>query len=557
MKIRNILLLLIVLAAIVNAQTGSINNTLGTGGSFNVRDVSNNFFRVDQSTGNSTFYRNVEMGLQDFSGSTIGVIRKNGKRFLHNYKTTNSFGNNLFLGLEAGNFTMLGSVGNYTLSSYNIGIGDLSLYSLNAGYENTAVGYSSMYTNSGGYQNVAIGTSSLYLNVSGTLLTAIGYRALYSNTTGSENTAVGHRALYTNSSGQFNTALGSQALYSNTTQGQNTAVGYQASYTNSTGSQNVSLGYQSLYLNLIGSQNTAIGSNSLRSNTGSSNTAAGYSALYLNSSGTQNTAVGYNSLLLNTTGSYNTSMGYNSLGTNSTSSYNVAVGFNSLANNSTGTQNTAIGGYAGSSVSTGSNLTLIGYNSSPSIANATNEITLGNNQITTLRCNVQTISSLSDLRDKKNIKDLSLGLDFIMKVKPREFNWDKREWYENGISDGSKIQDHPTAGFVAQEFDSVQKSEHAEWLNLVLKSNPDKWEATYGNLLPVIVKAIQDLKQEKDELKNAFDDLIITNQLLSEQNQNLVQEINLFKEQFQVQLEKLMSQSNSATSEKTEVSLED
>ncbi|HEX9253804.1 MAG TPA: tail fiber domain-containing protein, partial [Ignavibacteriaceae bacterium] len=289
------------------------------------------------------------------------------------------------------------------------------------------------------------------------------------------------------------------------------------------------LGYQSLYLNLIGSQNTAIGSNSLRSNTGSSNTAVGYSALYTNSNGTQNTAVGYNSLLVNSTGSYNTALGYNSLGSNSTSSYNVAVGFNSLANNSTGTQNTSIGGYAGSTVSTGSNLTLIGYNSSPSIANATNEVTLGNNQVTTLRCNVQTISSLSDLRDKKNIKDLSLGLDFIMKVKPREFNWDRRDWYENGVPDGSKMSEQPTAGFIAQEFDSLQTSEHAEWLTLVLKNNPDKWEATYGNLLPVIVKAIQDLKKEKDELQNKYEKLLSFNQKLAINNELLTKEINSIK----------------------------
>ena len=83
-----------------------------------------------------------------------------------------------------------------------------------------------------------------------------------------------------------------------------------------------------------------------------------------------------------------------------------------------------------------------------------------------------------------------------MKVKPRQYNWDRREWYENGISDGSKMNERPTAGFIAQEFDSLQTTEHAEWLNLVLKNNPDKWEATYGNLLPVIVKAVQELKQQ-------------------------------------------------------------
>ena len=36
------------------------------------------------------------------------------------------------------------------------------------------------------------------------------------------------------------------------------------------------------------------------------------------------------------------------------------------------------------------------------------------------------------------------------------------------------MQETPTAGFIAQEFDEIQKTENAEWLNLVLKDNPDK-----------------------------------------------------------------------------------
>ena len=87
---------------------------------------------------------------------------------------------------------------------------------------------------------------------------------------------------------------------------------------------------------------------------------------------------------------------------------------------------------------------------------ANDQITLGNGFVTSLRCNVQTITSLSDMRDKKNIKELSLGLDFITKLKPRQFNWDKREWYDNNISDGSKMKEAPTAGFIAQELDDAQ-----------------------------------------------------------------------------------------------------
>ncbi|HRQ55649.1 MAG TPA: hypothetical protein PL018_15435, partial [Ignavibacteriaceae bacterium] len=83
--------------------------------------------------------------------------------------------------------------------------------------------------------------------------------------------------------------------------------------------------------------------------------------------------------------------------------------------------------------------------------------------------------------------------------------------YDDNISDGSKIMEEPTAGFIAQELDEVQTTENAEWLNLVLKDNPEKLEATPGNLLPIIVKAIQDLKKENDELK--AQNVELTNQL--------------------------------------------
>lgn len=89
-----------------------------------------------------------------------------------------------------------------------------------------------------------------------------------------------------------------------------------------------------------------------------------------------------------------------------------------------------------------------------------------------------------------------------MNLRPRQFNWDRREWYEDGKPDGSRMQTAPSAGFIAQELDEVQTKEHTEWLNLVLKSNPDKLEATPGNLLPIMVKAIQELKSENDLLKD-------------------------------------------------------
>ena len=289
--------------------------------------------------------------------------------------------------------------------------------------------------------------------------------------------ADGNNTFVGRNSGNFTmSGTGSDASY-------NTAVGYYSLGYNTTGRENTAMGFYSLWKNTTGHLNTAMGCYSLRDNT----------------SGTDNTSVGYYSLVRNTTGLAN-----------------VSIGGYSLYNNTTGNLNTALGHSTGSNISTGSNLTCLGYDAEPTTGSATNQITLGNNQITSLRCNVTTITSLSDARDKKNIRDLNLGLDFLMNVKPRLFNWDRREWYENDVSDGSKIQETPTAGFVAQELDEVQQSENAEWLNLVLKDNPEKLEATPGNLLPIMVKAIQELKIENDELKEKNNELEKKNDKLDE-----------------------------------------
>lgn len=233
----------------------------------------------------------------------------------------------------------------------------------------------------------------------------------------------------------------------------------------------------------------------------SNNTGIGYVSLEKLTTGYYNTAVGAYTLNFNTTGFQNTSLGYYTLTVNTTGFANTAVGSNALNLNSSGSANTGIGNSAGSTITTGKNLTCIGNGAQASSPTAENEITFGDINVLTLRSNVSAITSLSDERDKKNIKNLQFGIDFIMKLKPRQFNWDKREWYENNTSDGSKMQSAPTAGFIAQELDRVQIVANSEWLNLVLKENPERIEATTGNLLPIIVKAIQDLKKENDELK--------------------------------------------------------
>lgn len=332
--------------------------------------------------------------------------------------------------------------------------------------------------------------------------------------------------------GSFNTAIGTNTMNALTTGSYNVALGYSTLSNITTGTYNIAIGPFALNSNTTGAYSIAIGDESLSNNTtGGSNIAIGYISLVNNTIGFNSIAIGNNSLVSNTNGGENVCLGRNSLYDNITGDKNTAIGNLGLTN-STGDFNTVIGYSSGSNLINGQNCTLIGYNAQASTTGVFNEITLGNNQVSWLRCNTQNITSLSDARDKKNINNLSLGLDFVMQLKPRQFNWDKREWYDNNISDGSKIESDPTAGFIAQELDEVQNNNNASWLKLVMKSNPDKWEATYGNLLPVVVKAIQELKSENDKLKEENEKLSAEVSRLSSIEERLAKlEVKVTKEE--------------------------
>ena len=254
--------------------------------------------------------------------------------------------------------------------------------------------------------------------------------------------------------------VGSQAvLGTENTCNNNVVIGYRAgknAYMNS-----VHIGQQSGY-GMSNDPNgiTAVGSSSGYSAQGNCYlTAFGYMAGYYNSTGANNTAIGYRSNLLLSTGADNTSLGYQ----------------------------------AGDVITTGDNNITIGKDADPSAADADNEITLGNSSNDTIRCNTQTISSLSDARDKTDVNQLELGLDFIDSLKPVKFKWQTR--------DGNSKDGSYEAGFIAQDFQKVQKDYDAVYLKLVHDNNPEKLEASYGKLVPVLVKAIQELKQEIEELK--------------------------------------------------------
>ena len=120
-------------------------------------------------------------------------------------------------------------------------------------------------------------------------------------------------------------------------------------------------------------------------------------------------------------------------------------------------------------------------------------ITLGASTLASLRSNQTSISSLSDLRDKSNIEELTLGLEFINSVRPVKFTWDRRtpDDYNGKVA----------AGFIAQEVLEAQTDADAAYMDLVDESNPEQLHVKAGNILPALVKAIQELTDRVEALE--------------------------------------------------------
>jgi hypothetical protein len=264
----------------------------------------------------------------------------------------------------------------------------------------------------------------------------------------------------------------------------------------------------------FGNVNTAVGYEAGKGNiNGDNNTYVGYSAGSANQNGSRNTYIGSGAGITGIT-SYNTAVGYLALGLNYNFDENTAVGY--LAGYyGTGRQNTAIGNNTGGSTGyTGANLTLLGYQAAPSTTSVSNQITLGNSSVTSLRCQVTSITALSDARDKYDIEDLPVGLNFINSLKARRFKWDRRDAYFDEIKnqdkpptqvpvpkDGSRKSTEWNEGFIAQEVDEAAMAAGVDWMNLVYKENPEKLEMTPGKLIPVLVKAIQELTARLEALE--------------------------------------------------------
>jgi len=549
--------------ALYSNTTGNHNLAIGLDAMESNSTGSNNIAIGEQAMQNNEEGNdNVANGFSALNANTTGNNNTaNGNSALLNNTSGN---NNIASGFESlysntsGNDNVaLGflSLHENTEGNGNIALGNRSLKLNTSGSNNIALGVNAMESNTIGYANIAMGSSTLKDNTTGIHNIAMGINALESNTIGYFNFAAGASALQSNSEGLKNIAIGSSTLQNNTNGESNIALGSNSLFFNDTGDHNIAIGIESLIDNVSGESNIGIGFSALQSNIDDLNIAIGKTALYNHATGSQNLALGHSALFSHQTGSFNTALGSRALKDNVSGDFNVAIGYRAGSQN-LGERNVFIGSYSGThsdydNVSntliidvTGSNTPLIyghfydeilGFNakvgigtdtpavplhitfgSDVDLTNGSGVFVIGNESTHNLAMDSNEIQArnngnasdlylqseggnvrvggavvhASDKRLKRDINDISYGLQEVLKLRPTEYFWK------------GKTQEHKSLGLIAQEVDKIIKNV------VTYDKEQDKYGVSYTELIPVLIKAIQEqekaikkLEEEVAELK--------------------------------------------------------
>lgn len=265
----------------------------------------------------------------------------------------------------------------------------------------------------------------------------------------------------------------------------NVFIGNECGRDNTTGERHVAIGYLSMRYNTTGLRNSAIG----------------YAALRDNISGSNNVALGYSALIKNTTGSNNVAFGYGALLSNLSGINNVGLGRDSLRFTTTGTNN-----------ETYSNSVGLGYATRVS---GSNQIQLGNSSTTAYAFGA--IQDRSDARDKTDIRNTKLGLDFINHLRPVDFRWDLRDDYVEQVEvidektgniiganvinlkkDGSRKRGRYHHGLIAQEVaDAIEKVgvDFGGFQDHSRSGGDEVLSLGYTELICPLIKAVQELAE--------------------------------------------------------------
>lgn len=502
------------------------------------------------------FYKNIAIGgyaMQNSTGSWNNIAI--------GWNTLNALTKGEYYNIGIGNESLyytnkpIGDTDSFT-ATRNIGIGMNALRFNVKGYQNLALGRNSLQCTVNGNQNTTVGVNAMSgiapLDLTGAIVnltkndsnnaTAVGYNSLKNNVS-TNNTAVGCSSGENIKNAVNNVAIGRNSLYllqTDVTTDGNTKIDWSKTGTyvwsgtvitvtiTSHGLQNgylISLGLSTGNV-LSTEENHYIVSNvttdTFTVTAPISNTTSGnvWSSWYSNNTAVTKVSDG------------NTSVGAYSMENSTSGTNNVAVGVWSYRSG-TGDNNTAIGGLAASNLTTGQNNTAVGYNALRYMQDGTNAITVSNS--TGLGFNSRTsgsnqvqlggsgqstyaygaVQDRSDQRDKTDIRDTELGLEFINRLRPVDFKWDYRDDYieideETGEvirfeKDGSKKRNRYHHGLIAQEIKQVIDEtgiDFGGFQDHAINGGNDVLSIGYTELISPLIKAVQELTARVQELEN-------------------------------------------------------
>ena len=422
--------------------------------------------------------------------------------------------NNVFVGFNSGN-------GTWTYSESS---------------ENVAIGSKTMDANLDGSNfNVAVGHQSLTDLTSGGYNTCLGARTGTNLTTGGTNVAVGMDSLYTSTDVDRCVFIGSdsgQGLLTSAADG-TVGIGYSALNACTTGVGNIAIGYESMKVHTTGGYNICIGQQTMVDTDdhadvlGSNNNVfIGYQSgggIWSTNDSNFNVGVGNYTLDDAMNGAErNTAIGDNAGSAITSGSSNTCIGASAGQTLTTGGTNTFVGRLADGAASTGNQIG-IGFTAvcgaadciaiGTSITNSTTQtVKFGNTGGSMISqdwdsAGDSTWVRSSDRRKKRNIKDNTLGLEFINKLQTRTFqmkpqNELPKEWVsysETNRYDTEKVH----IGFIAQELKELideygAPDEIASWS----EDEDGMQRAGETKLITPLIKAVQELSAQVEELKN-------------------------------------------------------
>ena len=356
-------------------------------------------------------------------------------------------------------------------SDYNTAVGANALSSLDKGTgpkggTEVPANITGTYTQSG---------SVLTMNIVGHTL-AVGDTAQIRLLDGASQTFQGDRAYCQVASVPNANTFTVVHPISRTASGTSLYLGKETTAQIATNPENVAVGFNSAAAMLTGSENTFVGSSSAPAATVA----------------TRSTVVGKQALFRATSLDRATTLGYYAAGFIGGAATEVtAVGANALRGKIDGSTLTE----------SWSNITGIGSGSAVSGAD---QVQLGNSSSTTYVYG--TVQNRSDARDKADVRDTTLGLDFINELRPVDYKWDMRDDYfeedEEGnrtpvARDGSKKRSRYHHGVIAQEL----PSEFGGVQDHSVNGGSDVLSVGYDEFIAPLIKAVQELSAEVTELK--------------------------------------------------------